>query len=390
MEEEDARKDCAKRKAAALGASFIAEMINTSSTAAVICAYENMEQNDELQKPRGRYLRSGVLHNPRQSFWMRVWRMGDEMEFFHFMSMSRSAFNDLVDLLTSYILNHPQSRDHTKASKRTSSKRIFKPRDIVAMTIRYLASVAEYKDIQSQFGAVLSCLRDCIELGMSAILTLIDHPSCRVVWDRSLEHCTKAAERTNSFLDIEGVVGMLDGKKLLTLQPQDTLSQNRDYNGWTGDVNRNLVLLWDPYGKIIDAAVNTPGNFHDSRSTLWCDIYKHVRKLPDGFKIVCDSAFATGGNLEGKILKLKEDSLCCDEKSDHEKQLTHLCQCSECGNQVLVGTFRRLKTQLPTDNVKRATIMWCTILLHNWRTEKCDRNQIKTYFDYLQEMDSVD
>ena len=122
---------------------------------------------------------------------------------------------------------------------------------------------------------------------------------------------------------------MLDGKKLLTLQPQDASSQNRDYNGWTGDVNRNLVLLWDPYGKIIDAAVNTPGNFHDSRSTLWCDIYKHVRKLPDGFKIVCDSAFATGGNLEGKILKLKEDSLCCDEKSDHEKQLTHLRQCSE-------------------------------------------------------------
>ena len=106
---------------------------------------------------------------------------GGEMEIFHFMSMSRSAFNDLVDLLTSYILNHPQSRDHTKASKRTSSKRIFKPRDIVAMTIRYLASVAEYKDIQSQFGAVLSCLRDCIELGMSAILTLIDHPSCSVV-----------------------------------------------------------------------------------------------------------------------------------------------------------------------------------------------------------------
>ena len=45
------------------------------------------------------------------------------------------------------------------------------------------------------------------------------------------------------FLDIEGVVGILDGKKFLTLQPEDSLQQNRDYNRWIGDVNRNLVLL---------------------------------------------------------------------------------------------------------------------------------------------------
>ena len=46
------------------------------------------------------------------------------------------------------------------------------------------------------------------------------------------------------FENIHGTVGMMDGKKLVTLQPGDAMIQNRDYNGWTGDVNQNLVLIW--------------------------------------------------------------------------------------------------------------------------------------------------
>ena len=194
--------------------------------------------------------------------------MGGNQEIFHFVSMSRSAFDELVSLLTPYIRTHPQHRDFPKATRRTSAKRKYAPRDILAMTIRYLTSVTENKDVQCQFGSILSCFTGCIELGMAAILTLIDHHGCRVHWDRSIEHCSRVAERTKGFLDIEGVIGMIDGKKLRTLQPENELEQNRDYNGWTGDVNRNLVLVWDTYGKIVDAAVNVPGSFHDSKSAL--------------------------------------------------------------------------------------------------------------------------
>ena len=38
------------------------------------------------------------------------------------------------------------------------------------------------------------------------------------------------------FVHIPNVVAMLDGKKFGTLNSQDTLSQNSDYNGWTGDM----------------------------------------------------------------------------------------------------------------------------------------------------------
>ena len=70
-------------------------------------------------------------------------------------------------------------------------------------------------------------------------------------------------------------------------------------------------------------------------------------------------------------------------------QLTYLRQCSEWGNYVLVGAFQLLKTFLPTSNIKRANIMWCAILLHNWGKENCERNQVKTYVNHLCEVEDL-
>ena len=91
------------------------------------------------------------------------------------------------------------------------------------------------------------------------------------------------------------------GRLVHELQPAEWLDQNRDYNGWTKEVNRNVVLLWNTDGIIVDAAVNPPGNFHDSKSSLWGRIYDHIAALPDGFVVVCDSAFHCGGPMEGKL-----------------------------------------------------------------------------------------
>jgi len=111
-------------------------------------------------------------------------------------------------------------------------------------------------------------------------------------------------------------------------------------------------LLWDSFGKIVDCVVNPPGSFHDSRSCMYGNIYRHVKEY-----------------VEGLVA------------SDRDATLTHLRQASEWGNNVLTGVFRRLKNELPTDNVHRATILWTAVLLHNFRTETMDRNQIKTYFN---------
>lgn len=272
-----------------------------------------------------------------------------------------------------------------KPKERHLKRRKHDNRALLAMTIKYLVSTAELKDLHPQFGATSTAFLESSRLGMMVLVkVLIDNPKAMVVWDRSKHACSEVAKHTSRFLDIPGVVAMIDGKKLVTLAPDDIDDQNRDYNGWTKDVNRNLVIVWDPNGKIVDAAVNTPGNYHDSKSALWCKMYEHVALLPHGYKCVCDDAFYTQGELEGKMVKTKETFSEGAIPTSHDQSLTHLRQCSEWGNNVLTGVFRRLKTKLPTENIHRGYIMWCSILLHNWRTETVGRNQIKTYFNNLE------
>ena len=108
-----------------------------------------------------------------------------------------------------------------------------------------------------------------------------------------------------------------------------------------------------------------------------------MERLPEGFKCCCDDAFYTKGNLTNKLVKMKEAYVEGMVRSEYDAQLTHLRQCSEWGNNTLTGVFRRLRTKLPTNNIKRAKIMWSCIFLHNFRTETVGRNQIKTYFNYI-------
>ena len=56
-------------------------------------------------------------------------------------------------------------------------------------------------------------------------------------------------------------------------------------------------MLWDPFSKIVDAAIYVPGSFHDSKATHYANLYSHIADLPEPFCIMCDSAFQTGGKL---------------------------------------------------------------------------------------------
>ena len=309
---------------------------------------------------------------------------GDNFEFLHFTSLTREAFANLVDIVKNSIYSNSIVPYRGKLKKYIILRRRFNARDIVAMTVKYLLSRAELKDIHVHFGAILTTYINCVKLGMRCIVqTLSCHPKAKVFWDRSADGLIKAAERTKMFLDIPGVVAMMDGDKLRSKTPLGTDDQNRDYNGWTKDVNRNLLLVWDPFGKIVDAVVNAPGSFHDSKVAKWGNVYEHVSSLPNGYKCCCDDAFSTSGILSNKLVKTKEQYKGGVSRPTYDMSLTHLRQCSEWGNNILTGVFRRLRSLLPTDNMTRALIMWSCIYLHNYRTEIIGRNQIRKYFGNL-------
>ena len=387
--------------AAAVAASMsalivVSDMITTTCKAiTIICDKDKqlLRSSKVIIRANGRYICGRGLPPPEHSVWKRVDKRGDELEFFHFTSLTRESFDSLVTLCHEYVIQHTiQANSKGPPRKGDLARRKVKPRDAIAMTIKYLLSKAEPKDLHVQFGISATTYHDHIIIGMQAIIrTLSENEKSRVFWDRSVEGMNRAAQRTAQFLDIPNVVAMVDGNKLESFNPQDPILQNRDWNGWTRDANRNLVLVWDPFGKIVDAAVNAPGNFHDSRSASWCRIYDHIAAIPDNYKVVCDDAFKTKGILQGKLIKTKEQFNEGHSRSSYDQTLTHLRQCSEWGNNVLTGVFRRLRTNLPTDNVRRAYIMWSCILLHNWRTETVGRNQIQTYFDEIvKSLDAID
>lgn len=230
------------------------------------------------------------------------------MEFMHFTSLSRDAFKELVEICTPTINQLPLRKGASPPKQNNIRKRMFKPRDIVAMTIKNCLSQSEQKNLRVQFGAIATVYSNCVAVGMQAIVTcLIAHPKAQVYWDRSRDNLETCADLTKLFLDLPNVVGMIDGKKLTSLHPPEQLYQNRDWNGWTNDVHRSLVLVWDPNGKIVDAGINLPGNFHDSKSSMYANLYNHIESLPDPYVIVADSAFQTVGKLEDKIKKLHEN-----------------------------------------------------------------------------------
>ena len=366
------------RAAAFVAVSHFKSVTETSNAVASLSAQYVIDTSKE-RIAQGRYLRGGAVPPPKASVWWRVFSRGDDLEFLHFTSLTRESFNLLVVKCTPLINSRPLTPGCGKPKAWHVRRRMFKARDVVAMTMRFLLATAEMKDLHVQFGAVLSVYSHCVRLGLRVIVqVLCSDTRSRVYWDRSEEELSKAAARTSSFLDIPGVVAMMDGDKLRSKQPGDYLHQNRDYNGWTKECNRNILIVWDPFGKIVDAVVNAPGNFHDSRLAVRGNVYKHIESLPQPYKVCCDDAFSTGGKLKDKLVKTKEQYREGQVRSTYDQSLTHLRQCSEWGNNVLTGVFRRLRGWLPVDNVHRAYIMWACVLLHNWRTETVGRNQIRT------------
>ena len=356
---------------------------------------EDMLGRNVPHKPSAKYLRSGAIPDPDQSFWKLIDHHGLPSEFLCFTSLTRQSFDDLVLLCHDTILSLPLrardgERDIGKPRPQDLKRRKFRPRDIVAMTLKFLTSTAEEKDLHVQFGAIETTYNDCIWVGMTALVkNMAEDERSRVFWDIGNEQYLKeCADRTADFDKIRDVVCMIDGYKIRSKNDEDERKQNDDFTGWKEDVFRDYVLVTDTYGRVVDAAVNWPGSMHDSKKALWAHIYDHILRLPRPYKVAADSAFRSSGPFKDVMVKTKwkkDKSTGWYECSDSDvgSQQTHLRQPAEWSNHSVGSVCRRLLCELPTDNVKRGYILWSCLFLTNWRTSTVGRNQTDTYFSYL-------
>ena len=115
------------------------------------------------RKKQGRYRRK-ILHPTSKSFWARLYSMGDNLEFLHFKSLNRCSFEELVLLVTPVIEStslDPRNADNI-LRKSDLRQRLFSPKDILAMTLKYLTTKAELKELHVFFGATATPYKNCI------------------------------------------------------------------------------------------------------------------------------------------------------------------------------------------------------------------------------------
>ena len=93
------------------------------------------------------------------------------------------------------MLENPLDRDCGKPIERSLKRRSYGPREIMAITVKWLSSCAEAKDLYPQFGVTSVVFRKCVELGLLSIVGNMNHQKMRVRWDRSVENMEKMAAR---------------------------------------------------------------------------------------------------------------------------------------------------------------------------------------------------
>lgn len=184
---------------------------------------------------------------------------------------------------------------------------------------------------------------------------------------------------------ITNVIGFVDGLSLPVQCSEDPETQSLMYNGYYHDTRCNNVLAFSPEGTIFYAAINYPGSFHDSRTAY--KLGETALEKLGNFSLCVDQGFPRKGHFFGKfvgpISRRTLENLSPLVKKNmiklHNKYIS-LRQSAEWGMRGLQSTFCRLKTRLTSNEKKRRSILYCILLLHNFRLNYVNLNQIKSVF----------
>ena len=128
-----------------------------------------------IWKRKGTYLIKSIPE-VCDSFWRGIDKGSCDRELFHFLSLSRSSFEKLVEVCEKNINYLPicsQWNSHFDSKKpRTGDlkKRKYKARDIISMTLRFLLSRAEFKDLCPLFGCTDSVFSRYVKFGMEVFI----------------------------------------------------------------------------------------------------------------------------------------------------------------------------------------------------------------------------
>jgi len=339
---------------------------------AFIHVYNNARDN------RARLTRSAILQ-PRLAPWERLINFGDDGSFLTMTGFSREAF-----MLLENILKPPPPSFNFGGRP---SKLNFRAQ--LGLFLMWCCSRMKIKELCLLFGCVPSSAHRYLKNMLSRAAPLLRrNPDAQVKFPDVPEMARLANLVALREPLVRNVVGFVDGCSIKIECTAEPSIQNAYYDGFTCDTCVNNVFLFSPEGRILFAAINYPGSWHDSAVSL--DLIRTVLEAvgQEDFAFCVDQGFPRSGLLEDKFVGpyskkflRKLDSIVRELLLVRIHRYISLRQSAEWGMRALQGTFTRLKSRLTSNNRMRKLVIETIVLLSNFRTVHVGLNQIATVFN---------
>ncbi|CAH2003063.1 unnamed protein product [Acanthoscelides obtectus] len=289
----------------------------------------------------------------------------DETKFLNYFRKSVSSFDELLQRVQTQL----QRQD-------TNMRNCIQPEQMLAVTLRYLASGCSFTDLYYSY-----------RLGISTISKIV-REVCDILWSCLVEECipklTKERfesvaagfeKRANFF----HCIGAVDGKHIRIVKPEFSGSLYYNYKSYFSVV---LMAVADSNCRFIYVVVGAYGSECDSsifkESSLWKSIQRKSLELPSAkplpgseapnvpYFLIGDEAFGLNINLlrpfGGKELSQK--------KRIFNYRLSRARRYVECSFGILTNKWRILHRSLNVNTDFAVSIVKACVVLHNFVRER--------------------
>ena len=179
----------------------------------------------------------------------------------------------------------------------------------------YLKSKDHHYQMCPIFGIVQSTFCGWLNYSLQVLYEVVrdtDNIQFRIRWPTAAEISFStpflSANGANGSL-LNGVFAIIDGARMNCSAYDDTAIQNAFWEGFAHGNEVTSVFAWDFRVELIQAAMNYPGIWHDSRIATSPDLYRlRLESMTSSdFAVISDSALSCGGCfLTGKIVRARK------------------------------------------------------------------------------------
>ena len=329
---------------------------------------------------------------PEGSAWAQIRNYCTNMSLINFIRVDWPLFSSiLANFDPDDVAWRDGFTDATRTQKRPGRPTLLDSADVLALTLAYLTSTSNQKQLEMLFGMTKTSISDMIwGEGIPMLLRALDRmPAAAVRWP------TFEEQRENAYL-VEmnygpcplgagiHVFGFMDGMRCRCTNPSNIGVQNLFYNGWEGHVNVVNNFVVDPQGRIIDAIINRPGSLNDYTlaSSVFMKLSNPEWTLP-GYVLAADSGYvsnATQQTVAHLHFAPEGEPVSADARRAYTTWQLTVRKAAEWAMHIVQSLFPRLTVLMSGSSEKRNAIITACVKLNNLIANNMDRNQIKTVY----------